>query len=201
MEAHDQKRLVEALAFALEAHGHQKRKGKDVPYASHLLQVAGHVLEYGGDAELAVAGLLHDVLEDCEGVDAADMRARFGDRVANVVDDCTDLLEEDTPGKKSDWYLRKHKYLTHLSQASRDTQLVAACDKLHNLQNLLVDLRFHGPETLERFSATPPQTLWYYQEVLTVLADDLPGPLLAEYALHLRALSEFVGESWNPDED
>ena len=58
------RRLADALDFAVRAHGDQVRKGTKIPYVSHLLGVAGLVFEGGGDEELAIAGLLHDVLED-----------------------------------------------------------------------------------------------------------------------------------------
>ncbi len=184
--------LVKALEFALDAHGDQKRKGKDVPYVSHLLQVAGFVLEYGGDVELAVAALLHDVIEDCPGTSLATIESRFGTRVAKVVHDCTDLMEEDTPDQKSEWRVRKERYLAHMQAADFDTQLVALCDKLHNLSNVLADLRAHGVETFAKFSAGPLQQLWYYDSVRLAVCDSLPAGLVAEYELHVTKLREYV---------
>ncbi|MEA3055580.1 MAG: hypothetical protein QOD30_1012, partial [Actinomycetota bacterium] len=81
--------LPDALDAALAWHGDQRRKGKDVPYVAHLLGVASLVLELGGSAEQAAAGLLHDVLEDTDAT-LDDVRARFGDTVASIVEACTD---------------------------------------------------------------------------------------------------------------
>ena len=192
MEKRDREKLVSALAFALDAHGDQKRKGKDVPYVSHLLQVAGHVLEYGGDVELAVAGLLHDTLEDCAGVSRDAIEERFGSRVARIVTSLTDLLEGDVPGQKSGWQARKEQYLAHLRTAPRDARLVAACDKLHNLTNIVADLRTDGPESLARFSAAPERILWYHDEVRKVVGEDLPGGLLTELDGQLAALRSLI---------
>jgi len=64
MTAADQGLLARALSLAAKAHAGQTRKGGDVPYLSHLLQVAGLVLSNGGDAEAAAIGLLHDTIED-----------------------------------------------------------------------------------------------------------------------------------------
>ena len=199
MDSKDAHRLVEAMTFALDAHGHQKRKGKEVPYASHLMQVAGLVLEYGGDVDQAVAGFLHDVVEDCEGVTQKDVLERFGPTVSGIVASCTDLLEEDTPNGKSDWEVRKRRYIEHLSTADASARLVIACDKLHNLMNLLADLRAHGAETLARFNAAPPRILWYYEEVRRALGEDLPRGLMLELDIHLGTLRVQIDQVWQPD--
>jgi len=198
MEPLDRELLVSALTFALDAHGHQKRKGKDVPYVSHLLQVAGHVLEYGGDVELAVAGLLHDTIEDCEDVSVDRIEERFGPRVAGIVASCTDLLHDDTPSNKSSWQARKERYLAHLRTAPRDTRLVAACDKLHNLANLVADLRTEGVGTLSRFSAPAERILWYHEEIRSAVGEDLPAGLLTELDVHLAAFRSLLATPRTP---
>jgi (p)ppGpp synthase/HD superfamily hydrolase len=192
MKGDDRAKLVSALRFALDAHGAQMRKGSDVPYASHLLEVTGIVLEHGGDIDQAVAGLLHDVLEDCEGVDAAVLQARFGTEVARIVRVCSDLLDGDTATTRSDWLSRKRHYIGKLHEADGRARLVAACDKLHNLRCLIADLRHAGPDTLERFNGTPPQTRWYYEAVRGALGTDLPRRLLSEIDALLGELGRFV---------
>jgi (p)ppGpp synthase/HD superfamily hydrolase len=192
MKSDERAKLVNALCFALDAHGAQTRKGSDVPYASHLLEVTGLVLEHGGDIDQAVAGLLHDVLEDCEGVDPTALQARFGAEVARIVGECSDLLDGDTAAAKSDWLSRKRHYIEKLREADRRTRLVAACDKLHNLRCLIADLRHFGLATLDRFNATPPQTRWYYEAVRGALGADLPPRLLIEVDALLGELDRFV---------
>jgi (p)ppGpp synthase/HD superfamily hydrolase len=191
----EQQRLVEALHFALAAHGDQVRKGTTVPYASHLLQVCGLVLEFGGDIDQAVAGLLHDAVEDCAGVEIATLRDRFGAGVARIVDQCTDLLENDAPDAKSDWLARKRNYLSRLHEADERTRLVAACDKLHNLRSLLADLDAEGVATLERFTASPVQTRWYYEQVRRALGERIPAALGAELDSLLDRLVGYVAVS------
>src|SRR6202047_4085748 len=79
-----------ALLFATRKHAGQHRKGTAVPYVAHLLSVAGLVLEVGGDEDLAIAALLHDVVEDCGGAPMLrEIRRRFGQRVASVGEGCT----------------------------------------------------------------------------------------------------------------
>jgi (p)ppGpp synthase/HD superfamily hydrolase len=192
MKQRDRERLAEALRFALEAHGEQTRKGREIPYASHLLQVSGLVLEHGGDATLAMAGVLHDALEDTEHVDGAELRARFGDEVARIVENCTDLLPGDRPDARSSWELRKRGYLERLRAADARTRLVVVCDKVHNLRSLVADLRAEGVETLTRFTATPAQTRWYFESVRETLCDGLPSRLVDELDGLLVVLRGFV---------
>ena len=192
MKDDDRAKLVSALHFALDAHGAQTRKGSEVPYASHLLEVTGLVLEHGGDIDQAVAGLLHDVLEDCQDVDAAVLQARFGAEVARIVRVCSDLLDGDTATAKSDWLCRKRRYIERLHEADPRARLVAACDKLHNLRCLIADLRHDGLATLERFNGTPRQTRWYYEAARGALGADLPGRLLSEIDALLGELGHFV---------
>ena len=186
MTHEERAQFAEALRFALEAHGDQKRKGTAIPYVSHLVQVAGLVLEHGGDVEQAIAGLLHDVIEDCESVDASTLTECFGPEVARIVHSCTDVLEGEPSDERSDWLRRKQRYIKHLCDADGRVKLVAACDKIDNLRSLVADLHAEGASTLERFRGTPAQTRWYYEEVRKALGTDLPRRLLFE----LDALNE-----------
>jgi (p)ppGpp synthase/HD superfamily hydrolase len=198
MHAVDRRRLVDALAFALAAHGDQKRKGSEVPYVSHLLAVSGLVLEAGGDVAQAAAALLHDTIEDGEGVDESRLRAEFGADVAAIVAACSDVLPGDTRERKSGWGERKTRYLARLSSAEPRVRLVAACDKLHNLRTLIGDLRSHGPATLERFTATPERTRWYYESAHALLRDALPDSLGLEFDALIEALRGFVPRAEAP---
>ena len=91
-------RLAAAFDYAREAHGAQTRKGTAIPYISHLMSVSALVMENGGDEDQAVAGLLHDVVEDCGAAHQAVIRKRFGERVAKIVADLTDGVP-DAPSR------------------------------------------------------------------------------------------------------
>jgi GTP pyrophosphokinase len=97
------------------------------------------VLENGGDEDQAIAGLLHDVLEDAGPEHTAAIRERFGERVLAIVDACTDGTPDAT-GKKTPWRERKQAYLEHLETIDADALLVSACDKLHNARAIAMDL-------------------------------------------------------------
>lgn len=193
----DEKRLLaDALAFALWAHGDQTRKGSNIPYASHLLQVAGLVLEHGGDVHQAVAGLLHDTVEDCDGVTPEIVEDRFGKDVARIVEVCTDTLPGDTASQKSAWRTRKKRYLERLKAADDRTLLVAICDKRHNLGTIVADVRRDGLESLERFSAGPEEQVWYFQSVLELSRQrhpTLPVTLHDDIERLVSELREFLG--------
>jgi (p)ppGpp synthase/HD superfamily hydrolase len=198
MQEVDRRRLVDALAFALAAHGDQKRKGSEVPYASHLLAVAGLVLDAGGDATQAAAALLHDTIEDGEGVDEARLRKEFGAEIAAIVAACTDLLPGDTRERKSPWDDRKRRHLAQLASAGPRARLVAACDKLHNLRTLVADLRREGPATLGRFTASPERTRWYYESAHALLREALPEAIRSEFDAAIEALRGFIARAEAP---
>jgi (p)ppGpp synthase/HD superfamily hydrolase len=162
-------RYADAVAYAATAHAAQRRKGTDIPYVSHLLAVSASVLEAGGDEDQAIAGLLHDVVEDQGGMPRADdVRARFGDRVADIVLGCSDSTVEDRKGKLP-YAERKAAHIAHLRDASDDILLVTAADKLHNARAIHTDLLIDGPDMLKRFNGEPQQILAYYRSILEVL--------------------------------
>lgn len=170
-------RFNEAFLYAAQMHASQTRKKTDVPYISHLMSVAGLVLEAGGGEDEGVAALLHDVVEDCGGHPVLqEVRERFGERVAKIVQGCTDAY--DIP--KPPWKQRKLDYLDVLRRADDDIRLVSAADKLHNVRTILADYRREGDSVWERFSGRRDGTLWYYRAVLEVLRQGKPNPLLEE---------------------
>lgn len=173
-----------ALQFANEIHGTQQRKGAGAPYISHLMAVSASVLEYGGNEIEAIAALLHDAAEDCGGRPMLDtVRVMFGDAVAWIVEACTDTMEEPKPK----WRPRKEAYVSHLATASPSVKLVAGCDKLHNLQTTLKDLRAGQPaDYWSRFSAGADSQAWYYGACGKALAG---SPVAADFE---RAYAEFL---------
>ena len=182
-------RLSQAAAYAMTIHAHQVRKVANTPYVGHLLSVAGLVLEHGGDEDQAIAGLLHDAIEDCGAKHEAIISDRFGPRVARIVRACTDA--DSFP--KPPWRARKEAYLRHLETADRDALLVSCCDKLHNARTIVTDLRTHGDAMFERFTAGREGTLWYYGALADAFLRLLPGPLardLSDTVMLMRLGSE-----------
>jgi GTP pyrophosphokinase len=156
-------RFDRALLFANAKHAGQLRKGTGDPYIAHLLGVTSLVFEAGGDEDMAIAALLHDVVEDCGGMPMLrEVRRRFGKRVAHIVAGCTDSYTDPKPP----WRARKEQYIKHLRTADADTCLVSAADKLHNARTILTDYREHGEPIWERFQGKREGTLWYYRSLV-----------------------------------
>ncbi len=159
-------RFSDALLYAAALHGRQTRKVSGAPYVSHLLGVAGIVLEYGGDEDEAIAALLHDAIEDQGGAAAREeIRRRFGDAVAAIVDGCSDA--ETIP--KPPWRERKEAHLAHLAGAARSVRLVVAADKLDNARALLHEYRLRGESLWGFFHGRRDGTLWNYRSMVDVL--------------------------------
>src|ERR1039458_4837655 len=118
-------RFDTALQFASGLHHQQPRKGVPIPYVAHLISVCALVLEAGGDEDQAIAALLHDAVEDQGGIPTLEtIRHMFGDRVAHIVESCSDSTATD-PTEKPPWRERKVKYLEHLRTANEDSLKVA----------------------------------------------------------------------------
>jgi GTP pyrophosphokinase len=170
-------RFESALVYATQVHQGQIRKGTGIPYIAHVLGVAAIALEYGADEDQAIGALLHDAAEDGGGeARLAEIRARFGDAVGDIVFGCSDSLVEH-PEDKLPWRERKENYLAHIETASDSVSLVSAADKLHNVRAITRDLREHGDEVWERFQGQRDGTLWYYEAVADALLRRYRSPL------------------------
>lgn len=169
--------LGRAAAFAADAHSSQTRKRAEgdsrptIPYVSHLLGVCGLVIEDGGDTDEAIAGLLHDYLEDVPNADGASLDAAFGPRVRQLVEACTGPKSEHEP----DFRRRKQTYLDHLmAETDAGAVRVSLADKVHNARATVNDLEADGCVVWDRFNAGPQDQMWWYDS------------LAAAYAIHAK---------------
>ena len=178
-------RLAEALAWAIDAHGEQRRKGTDVPYHAHLLGVASLVLSDGGSEDEAVAAVLHDLVEDTDAT-VDDVRDRFGERVARIVDACTDAHERPKP----EWGERKRAYIERMRTAQPDELRVSLADKLYNASSIEWDLRLRGDDLWRVFGAGRDGQIWYYRSLADIFLERAPGPMADELDRVLRRIEE-----------
>ncbi len=177
-------RFRDALVYAATLHAGQRRKVSGAPYISHLLRVAGIVLEYGADEDEAIAALLHDAIEDQGGATTREeIRRKFGDRVVEIVDGCSDTDQQPKPP----WQARKEAFLDRLRHSGPSVRLVVAADKLDNMRSLAAGLRRQGNEVWSGFRGGRSGTLWYHRAVVELLAQDGPHPLVDELS---RAVDE-----------
>jgi len=184
-------RFEQALRFAVEVHAGQKRKGTEIPYIAHLLGVCALVLEDGGDEDEAIAALLHDAGEDAGGRERVEeIRARFGDRVARIVEECSDTLE--TP--KLPWRERKEGYLARLEHASAEALRVSLADKLHNARAIARDHGEIGQKVWERFNADHDDVLWYHRSLADIFRRRSDSAMRVELARVVTDLGRLVRE-------
>jgi (p)ppGpp synthase/HD superfamily hydrolase len=170
-------RFRHAFDYAATLHAADLRKSTNAPYLSHLLEVCGIVLRYGGDEDAAIAALLHDAAEDHGGKPRiVDIERNFGKRVASIVQQCTD----STKRPKQPWETRKRDYLKHLPRSSRGGLLVSAADKLSNVRAILADHYVIGDEVYKRFKRPKARTLWYYNAMSRAFLLHLRGGLAME---------------------
>lgn len=182
-------RFEDALVYATNLHQHQFRKGTAIPYVAHLLAVASLVLEHGGGEDEAIAALLHDAVEDAGGAPVLEeIRRRYGDTVADIVDGCTDAYGKPKPP----WLERKKSYIAKLSGASPAVRLVSCADKLHNALSTLRDYRTHGEVLWNRFNATRNDLLWYYRALADQFLQNGPALLARELDRVVRELESAV---------
>jgi (p)ppGpp synthase/HD superfamily hydrolase len=178
-------RFRRAFLFAAEKHSGQARKASTIPYIAHLMGVSSSVLEFGGDEDMAIAALLHDVVEDCGGTPMLkEVRRRFGSRVAKIVEGCTDSFTYPKPP----WRERKQSYIAHLKSADAETRMVSAADKLNNVRSILSDHRAIGESIWARFQGGREGTLWYYRALLDEFRRSRPTRLVWELELATREL-------------
>ena len=166
-------RYGEALIWAEQLHRDQRRKGKAIPYISHLISVSALVWEDGGTEDQAIAALLHDASEDA-GISSAQITARFGERVAAIVRDCTDTDGVVEPGaEKEPWLLRKTRYIASLEHKPDASLLVTAADKAHNAGDMVLDAR-RDPAMWSKFNAGLEGLAWYLLRMHQQLKHRLP---------------------------
>jgi (p)ppGpp synthase/HD superfamily hydrolase len=170
-------RFTEALSYAAALHAKQRRKVSGEPYLAHLLAVAALVMDYGGNEDEAIAGLLHDAVEDQGGLATLDeIGRRFGPTVAEIVEGCTDA----TVVPKPPWRPRKEAYIARLRSAPAAVRLVSAADKLHNARSIIREYRRCGPALWTNFRGGREGTLWYYRAVVETLKQSGVTPLVEE---------------------
>jgi (p)ppGpp synthase/HD superfamily hydrolase len=180
-------RFQQALQFATERHHGQVRKGTGIPYIAHLLAVASIAIEHGANEDEAIAALLHDAVEDQKAT-LAEIRVRFGDVVADIVEGCSDTDVAPRPP----WRPRKEAYIAYVAAAPRSVRLVAAADKLHNARTALFDYRIMAEALWNRFNGGR-ETLWYYRGLVKAFRAAGSTPLIDELDRVVSELERLAG--------
>ena len=197
-------RINHALAFAAKHHDQQVRKGTRLPYLTHPANVAIILTRYGQDDDTVVAGILHDVIEDCvrDGFTREMLESRIADKFTpDVLDTVLAVTHRkyDNDGVELSSEERKDDYLERLVHANTRARWVCAADKVHNASTILSDLkRTDYPETVwGRFSVGREGTVRWYRRVHDRLREiGFDAPIMRELDDVARGLA-----SWTPDTD
>jgi (p)ppGpp synthase/HD superfamily hydrolase len=185
-----------AFAFAAKHHDRQVRKGTKLPYLTHPANVAVILARYDRDEETVVAGILHDVVEDCvrDGYTKEMLKQRIGDKFgARVLETVLAVTHRRTndEGDELDSDERRSDYLDRLSNASDTARWVCAADKIHNANSILSDLRRTvDPDSVwSRFNAGKAATVKWYRDVWRKLDDvGFNEPIMQELSQTVAAL-------------
>ncbi len=159
-----------AAQFAINAHHGTERRGKGSPYVIHVMEAAEIVSTITNDQELLAAAMLHDVVEDC-GVSVDEIKAEFGERIAELVAGESDLV---VPGlsEEESWVMRKQHAIDRLAKQSRDGKIVAIGDKLSNMRAIARDFDEQGDELWKIFHAPKPELHeWHYRGLAGALSE------------------------------
>lgn len=171
--------LTRAIIFAAKAHEGQTRKGTNIPYIVHPMEVASIVATMTSDEEVIAAAVLHDVIEDTEETKES-VRQEFGERVADLVASESENKREDRPAKDT-WKVRKQETIDHLKSLKKDEdskaiKQIALGDKLSNMRAIARDYDSIGSELWLRFNQSDPAEIgWYYRSVGNAVADAVEG--------------------------
>lgn len=148
--------IFTAIEFAAHAHNGQFRKGTDIPYIVHPIDVMQQLIKYNASYDAVVAGLLHDTLEDTTTTET-DLQRLFGERITNLV------IGASEPDKTLSWQERKVHTLETLAKSTDTEQLMVICaDKLSNLSSIKSDLDMLGDAVWARFNRGYENQKWYY---------------------------------------
>ena len=180
-------KIEEAEAFAENAHRGGTRKGSGKPYILHPLETAEILSSMNADANLVIAGLLHDTIEDTD-TTLLDIYDKFGTDVAA-------LVNAHTEDKRQIWYVRKLSTIEGLKNADRRLKMLVMADKVSNLRSMSRDYESVGDELWNRFNAPKRLQAWYYGELLEGLSELGRRPDTAEvYGEMSKLCSEMFGD-------
>ena len=179
-----------ALAFAAKHHDRQVRKGTKLPYLTHPANVAIILTRYGRDNAVVVAGILHDVIEDCvrDGYTREMLEQRIGDKFGEKVLEtvlAVTYRRQDDDGVELSGDERRTDYIERLAQANDDARWVCAADKVHNVSSIISDLRRTvDPDSVwRRFGGGKAATTRWYRQVYERLAKlGFDAPIMEELA-------------------
>jgi len=166
-------RIIKAFEFAFIKHQGSKRKGSNIPYIVHPVEVAITLMKSGASEDLIIAGFLHDLIED-ENVTYNEIQDLFGGKVADLVR----LVSEPEELKKAHkypkitWKQRKRSTIDRISHTTHEGKMLSCTDKLVNIREMVNDFQFVGEKLWSRFNAEKSEQEWYYRSMCEVFSSE-----------------------------
>jgi len=158
----DMEKIFQASSMAAEGHKHQKLKGSGIASASHPMSVGIILARIGASTDIIIAGLLHHILRGTN-ISTYDLRKQFGQRVLDIIKECSAGLEE------SNWENRKTRKIEALKEASPEAWLVICADKVHSASCMLTEFEIQGESLWKHYERGRDKQKWYYKSVLQAL--------------------------------
>ena len=184
-EEMENKLLTKAIDYANKMHAGTCRKGTDMPYIVHPLEVMHNLYLMKASKALMVAGVLHDVVEDTD-VTIADIEKEFGKEIAELVNSHTEQ------NKELPWEKRKTIAMEEERELSKEKQMLALADKLSNIRAMNRDFQVYGEKLWERFNRGKDKQSWYYHSSANVLIALAGEPDVAHYYEEFKTLVDKV---------
>ena len=155
--------LNKAIIYAVEKHAGQLRKGTQIPYIVHPMEVLALLNEMRADMTVIIAGVLHDTVEDTS--------ATIDDIIREFGEDVAELVGNHTEDKSKTWFQRKSQGLRELAEGSFDLKCLVLADKLSNVRNMYRDYMIEGEEYWDRFNAPFEKQAWYYNGAVKAMEE------------------------------
>ena len=174
-------KIIKAFEFAYVNHAGSTRKGTQIPYIVHPIDVAAILMKNNASEDMIVAGLLHDVIEE-ENVELAEIERSFGKKIADLVNFVTEpkeLRKSDMDGKKT-WEARKQSTINKIKSATDEQKLLLCADKLANIRDIIIEYKKLGNELWQKFNAPMDKQRWYYRSLCKVF---LKGEGISDYSV------------------
>ena len=155
--------MNKAIIYAVEKHAGQLRKGTQIPYIVHPMEVLALLNEMRADMTVIIAGVLHDTVEDTS--------ATIDDIIREFGEDVAELVGNHTEDKSKTWFQRKSQGLRELAEGSFDLKCLVLADKLSNVRNMYRDYMIEGDEYWDRFNAPFEKQAWYYNSAVKAMEE------------------------------
>ena len=155
--------LNKAIIYAVEKHAGQLRKGTQIPYIVHPMEVLALLNEMRADMTVIIAGVLHDTVEDTS--------ATIDDIIREFGEDVAELVGNHIEDKSKTWFQRKSQGLRELAEGSFDLKCLVLADKLSNVRNMYRDYMIEGDEYWDRFNAPFEKQAWYYNGAVKAMEE------------------------------